>query len=76
MTSFQDKFHEAIVNVTDKTVERNVRLGEQVHGSSDGGELLALEKIMFEDESVKKEIEKLQLPAGTTVVCDPWIYGL
>lgn len=73
--SCQDKFHEAVVNLTDRVVERNVRLGDQVHGSSDGGELLALEKVLFEDADVQKEIEKLKLPEGTTVVSDPWIYG-
>jgi hypothetical protein len=29
----------------------------------------------MEDEAVKAEIAKLQLPEGTVVCCDPWIYG-
>lgn len=33
------------------------------------------EKIALEDEGVKAEINKLQLPAGTVIVCDPWPYG-
>ncbi|KAI9841669.1 MAG: hypothetical protein M1837_000463 [Sclerophora amabilis] len=71
-----DKFHEAIVNVTQSKVESNVRLGPNVHSSSDGGEILQVEKVALEDEGVKKEIAKLDLPEGTVVVCDPWIYGM
>ncbi|KAI9752270.1 MAG: COPII coat Sec23p-Sfb3p heterodimer component [Chaenotheca gracillima] len=70
-----DKFHEAIVNLSSGTVESNVRLGPNTHSSSDGGEIIMVEKIALEDEAVKKEIAKLQLPEGTAVVCDPWIYG-
>lgn len=29
----------------------------------------------MEDERVKVEIAKLELPEGTVIVCDPWIYG-
>lgn len=36
---------------------------------------MALEKISLEDEGVQAEIAKLQLPEGTVVVVDPWIYG-
>lgn len=34
-----------------------------------------MEKIALEDEAVKAEIAKLQLPEGSVVVVDPWIYG-
>lgn len=34
-----------------------------------------MERIALEDEGVKAEIAKLQLPPGTTVIGDPWIYG-
>jgi primary-amine oxidase len=34
-----------------------------------------VEKIALEDEGVKAEIAKLQLPEGTVVISDPWIYG-
>jgi hypothetical protein len=30
----------------------------------------------MEDEAVKAEIAKLQLPEGTVVMADPWIYGM
>jgi len=70
-----DRFHEAIVNLSSHTVERNVRLGPNEHGSGDYEEILMVEKNALEDESVKAEIAKLQLPKGTVVCADPWIYG-
>lgn len=35
-----------------------------------------IEKNTLEDEGVKAEIAKLNLPEGTIVCADPWIYGL
>jgi len=34
-----------------------------------------VEKNALEDEGVKAELAKLQLPEGTVVCADPWIYG-
>lgn len=34
-----------------------------------------MEKIALEDERVKAEIAKLNLPQGTVVLSDPWNYG-
>ncbi|KAL8944777.1 MAG: hypothetical protein Q9216_000199 [Gyalolechia sp. 2 TL-2023] len=70
-----DKFHEAIVSLSRQKVESNVRLGPNIHGPGDAEEILAIEKIALEDEGVKAEIAKLQLPEGTAVISDPWIYG-
>lgn len=56
-------------------MESNVRLGPNIHGPGDGEEILLVEKIALEDADVKAEIAKLQLPEGTAIVCDPWIYG-
>ncbi|KAF2402557.1 hypothetical protein EJ06DRAFT_555173 [Trichodelitschia bisporula] len=70
-----NKFHEAIVNLSSGRVERNVRLGANVHGAGDGAEIIAVEKLALEHPDVKAEIAKLQLPEGAVVVCDPWIYG-
>lgn len=67
--------HEAIVNLSAGQVESNVRLGPNVHSGADSEELVAVELIALEDEGVKAAIAKLQLPEGTVVVCDPWIYG-
>lgn len=46
-----------------------------MHSSGDGEEIIQVEKIALEDEAVKAEIAKLQLPEGTVVISDPWIYG-
>ena len=56
-------------------VESNVRLGPCVHSNADGDEIIQVEKIALEDEGVKAEIAKLQLPEGATIISDPWIYG-
>ena len=71
----QDKFHEAIVNLTRQRVERNVRLGPNIHAPGDSQEISLMEKIALEDKEVIAEIDKLKLPDGTAVICDPWIYG-
>ncbi|KAK6365096.1 hypothetical protein LTS17_011574 [Exophiala oligosperma] len=70
-----DRFHEAVVNLTAGKVESNVRLGPNMHGNGDYDEILQVEKNALEDEGVKEALKKLQLPAGTVVCADPWIYG-
>ncbi|KAL8934191.1 MAG: hypothetical protein Q9211_005354, partial [Gyalolechia sp. 1 TL-2023] len=70
-----DKLHEAIVSLSQQKVTSNVRLGPNIHGPGDAQEILLIEKIALEDEAVKAEIAKLQLPKGTAVISDPWIYG-
>lgn len=64
-----------MVNLTQGKVESNLRLGPNVHSNADGDEIIAVEKIALEDEGVKAEISKLQLPEGTVLISDPWIYG-
>lgn len=70
-----DRFHEAVVNLSTGRVESNVRLGPNIHGNGDYEEILMIEKIALEDAGVKAEIAKLNLPEGTVVCADPWIYG-
>ncbi|KAK5114535.1 hypothetical protein LTR62_002470 [Meristemomyces frigidus] len=70
-----NKFHEAIINLTQQTVERNVRLGPNFHAPGDGEEIIAIERIALEDPGVQAELAKMQLPEGAVVVVDPWIYG-
>ncbi|KAK3672150.1 hypothetical protein LTR78_007903 [Recurvomyces mirabilis] len=70
-----NKFHEAIINLTQKTLERNVRLGANIHAPGDGEEIVAIERIALEDEGVQAELAKMQLPEGAQIVVDPWIYG-
>jgi primary-amine oxidase len=71
----QDRFHEAVVNLTTQTVDYNVRLGPNVHAPYDASEIIEFERIAVEHPDVRKELEKLQLPEGSKVVSDPWIYG-
>ena len=52
-----------------------MRLGPNIHSPGDSEEILLIEKIALEDEAVKAELAKLQLPEGTVVISDPWIYG-
>ena len=72
----QDKFHEAVVNLTNSAVEYNVRLGPNEHAPMDGEEIVEVEKIAIADPKVQAELAKLQLPEGSKVVCDTWIYGV
>ena len=75
-TRNQNIFHEAIVNITRSKVEKNVRLGPNTHAPGDFAEIHVVERIALEDEGVKKAIQKLQLPKGTVLISDPWIYGI
>jgi primary-amine oxidase len=70
-----NKYHEAVVNLSTGRVERNVLLGPNFHANGDADEIVLIEKLALEDESVKAEIAKLKLPEGTVVISDPWIYG-
>ena len=63
------------MNLTQQRVESNIRLGPNVHAPADGQEILAVEKVALDDDGVKAEIAKLQLPEGTAILTDPWIYG-
>jgi primary-amine oxidase len=68
-------FFEAVVNLDRKCLERNIRVADGLHGAVDDGEVVLVEKIALEDPRVQAEIKKLELPAGSVVVCDPWIWG-
>lgn len=63
------------MNLTTGKVDSNVRLGANVHGNGDYDEILLIEKNALEDEGVKAEIAKLNLPEGSMICADPWIYG-
>ena len=64
-----------MVDLKRQHVESNVRLGANKHGNGDGEEIVMIEKIALENDGVRAEIAKLQLPEGTVIICDPWIYG-
>jgi len=70
-----NKFHEAVINLSTGTVELNARLGPNLHAPGDGDEIFAIERAALEDEGVQAAIAKLQLPEGSQIVIDPWIYG-
>jgi primary-amine oxidase len=53
----------------------NALLGPFIHANGDGEEIVEIERVALADESVKAAIAKLQLPEGTVVISDPWIYG-
>lgn len=67
-------FFELIVNLTTKTIERKTQVPAEFHGPGDDAEVVAVEKIALADPRTKAEIEKLKLPKGAVVVCDPWIW--
>jgi primary-amine oxidase len=72
----QNKYHEAVVNLSTAVVEKNARLGANIHAPGDEAEIFAMEKIALEDETVRAALKKLRLPEGSVVVSDPWIYGM
>lgn len=61
--------------MTTEKVEFNARLGPNLHAPGDGDEIIAVERIAIADEGVQAAIAKLQLPEGSQIVIDPWIYG-
>lgn len=68
------RFYEATINLAGPKVERLVTVPAGLHGPCDDDEILEVERLTLADVRVKDEIAKLQLPAGTVVVCDPWIW--
>ena len=64
------------MDLTSGRVLHNVLLGPNIHANGDGEEIVLIEKLALQDEKVQAEIAKLQLPEGTVVISDPWIYGM
>ena len=64
-----------MVNLTTSKVEANVKLGPFTHANGDGEEIVAVEKALLAHPDVQAEIAKLELPKGSVIVADPWIYG-
>lgn len=75
LTNPKSQFHEAIINLTIDKVQSNVRLGPNHHGGADFEEATLIEKTALQDESVLRELAKLNLPEGTVICGDPWSYG-
>ena len=53
-----------------------MRLGANIHAAGDGEEVMEMERICLGDKAVQDAIAKLELPEGSKVVIDPWIYGV
>ncbi|KAK4154329.1 hypothetical protein C8A00DRAFT_42916 [Chaetomidium leptoderma] len=67
--------HEAVVNLSTSKVEANAKLGPFMHANGDGEEIIAVEEALLSNPDVQAELAKLELPQGSVVVSDPWIYG-
>lgn len=69
------RLFEAIVDVTNKQVDQYKELPRDFHGPVDRVELNEAAAAVMADPGVKKEIERLKID-DTTVVLDPWDYGV
>lgn len=67
-------FTEAHIDVGQKKIVSIERL-DGVQGPIDFDEYKAVEKLCLEHAAVLKEVKKMKLPEGTTIRCEPWIYG-
>lgn len=67
--------YEAVVDLATQKLVSNVRVKEAYHCPADSYEMISAEKAALADERVQAELAKLQLPEGSRVVADPWIYG-
>lgn len=57
-------------------LESNFRVKEGYHAHADGQEIVKVEEVVLQDEGVKAELAKLELPEGTVVISDPWTFGV
>ena len=69
------KTFEAIVDLMAQKVVSNSQIPSDCHAAADTSELYEIEEIALSSPEVKKELERLNLPAGSIVACDPWTYG-
>jgi primary-amine oxidase len=69
------RLFEAIVDVTTRTIIHHNELPRDFHGPCDRTELNQAAQVVLADESVKREIARLQL-GDNTIVLDPWDYGV
>ncbi|PLB46237.1 hypothetical protein P170DRAFT_467339 [Aspergillus steynii IBT 23096] len=64
----------AKVNITTGKVEEDTEHPD-IQGPADMDEIERILKVCSEHPDVLKEIEKLKLPKGASVINDPWCYG-
>ncbi|CCX31810.1 Similar to Copper amine oxidase 1; acc. no. Q12556 [Pyronema omphalodes CBS 100304] len=68
-------FFESVIDLETSSLLSTIPIKAHFHGPADGPEILLVEKVALEDPKVQAELAKLELPAGSKVVSDPWIYG-
>ncbi|KAH8703620.1 copper amine oxidase [Talaromyces proteolyticus] len=68
-------FMKAMVNVEERRVDWVKEMPKHVQGPADIDEMQALEELCMTHPKVLEEKEKLQLPEGVDLCCEPWIYG-
>lgn len=68
------KLFEVVADLTADSIETHTEVSADFHGQVDDEEVLEVERLTLEDPRVQAEIEKLKLPTGAVVVCDPWIW--
>lgn len=69
------KTFEAIVDFSTGKLVSNAEIPADCHAAADTSELYEIEEIALSSPEVKKELERLNLPKGAVVACDPWTYG-
>ncbi|OJJ42255.1 hypothetical protein ASPZODRAFT_20648 [Penicilliopsis zonata CBS 506.65] len=69
------RLFEAIVDVTGNQIVHHVELPRDFHGPVDRTEMNEAAQVVMADPRVKEEIKRLKID-DTTVVLDPWDYGV
>ncbi|KKY29962.1 putative copper amine oxidase [Diaporthe ampelina] len=69
------RLFEAVVDVTNSRIEMHKELPRDFHGPVDRTELNEAAQAVMRDPQVLKEIKRLKID-DTTVVLDPWDYGV
>lgn len=65
----------AEANLSSEKVESVKKLDGRIHGQADIDEVIGMRDLCMQHPAVKKELERLQLPASARVQCDTWPYG-
>jgi primary-amine oxidase len=70
-----NKTFEAIVDLDNGKLTSNAQIPLDSQPAADVSELVDIEEIALNSPEVKKELERLKLPKGAVIACDPWTYG-
>lgn len=72
---YTPRLFEAIVDITNKRIVHHKELPRDFHGPVDRVEMNEAAQVVMKDPRVQAEIKRLQID-DTTVVLDPWDYGV